>query len=313
MFQPPLKGLIAATPTPLDADGRVDSDAIGPLIDYVIQSGVSGVYACGSTGEGMSLSGDERRRVAEETVAAAGGRIPVIVQVGHNCLSEARELARHAQSAGADVISATCPSYFKVTDVDTLINCMAEIASGAPELPFYYYHIPGLTGSPIDVAQFLCRAPERIPTLVGMKYTHTLLHQYVACSNVRERSFDVVWGCDEMLLGALSTGAKAAIGSTYNVAAPIYLDLLAAFDDGDLDKARALQAKSVAMIEVMQSYPFHAALKSMLGMLGVPVGACRLPLKNMTAEEHATLRSKLDSLGFFESSFAIDASKGASA
>ena len=113
MFQPPLRGLIAAAVTPLKEDCSVDFDGIGPMTDRLLERGVSGLYVCGSTGEGMSLSTDERKAVTESYVQAVNGRATVIVQAGHNSLVEACELARHAEQVGADVLSATCPSYFK--------------------------------------------------------------------------------------------------------------------------------------------------------------------------------------------------------
>ena len=202
MFEPPLQGLIAATTTPLADDGALQLDAIGPMVDRLLESGVRGLYVCGSTGEGMSLTCDERKQVVEATVAAVAGRVPVIVQVGHNSLADARNLAAHAADAGADVISATCPSYFKVGDVPALVECMQEIAAGAEGLPFYYYHIPALTGSQIDVVEFLRRGGDRIANLVGLKYTTTLVHEYQSCARVDDGRFDIVWGCDEMLLAA---------------------------------------------------------------------------------------------------------------
>ncbi len=299
MFQPPLRGLIAATTTPLAKDGSVKLSEIGPTIDRLLASGVRGFYVCGSTGEGMSLTSDERRAVVEETVRSTAGRAPVIVQVGHNSLAEAKQLAQHAHAVGADVISATCPSYFKVNDAETLCQCMQQIASGI-ELPFYYYHIPSLTGSPIDIVHFMELAGERIPTLAGLKYTAPMLHHYQSCLEIGGGRFDVVWGCDEMLLGALATGAKAAIGSTYNLAAPLYCRILAAVQRGDLATARALQLHSVRMVEVMQRFPFHGALKQMMEMIGLYGGPCRLPLRGLSGEETERLRGQLDSIGFFE-------------
>jgi len=299
MFQPPLRGLIAATTTPLAQDGSIKLDAIGPTIDQLIDAGVDGFYVCGSTGEGMSLTSDERMAIVEQTVHAVNGRAPVIVQVGHNSMAEANRLATHAAAAGADMISATCPSYFKVGDAQTLCDCMQQIASGI-DLPFYYYHIPALTGSPIDIAQFMGLAADSIPTLAGLKYTAPMLHQYQSCLNVAGGRFDVVWGCDEMLLGALATGAQAAIGSTYNVAAPLYRKIIDAFESSDLETARQLQYHSVAMVEVMQRFPFHGALKQMMEMIGMHGGPCRLPLRALTREEATSLRMQLQAIGYFD-------------
>jgi N-acetylneuraminate lyase len=300
MFKPPLHGLIAATTTPLHHDGSLDLDAIAPMIDRLIESGVAGLYVCGSTGEGMSLTCDERKGVVEASVDAAAGRVPVIVQVGHNSLADAKDLAAHAAGCGADIISATCPSYFKVGDVAMLVDCMQQIASAAPGIPFYYYHIPALTGSNIDVVGFLRRGADRIPNLVGMKYTATLLHEYQSCLNVDDGHFDIVWGCDEMLLGAWATGAQAAIGSTYNIAAPLYQRIIDAFELGDLGTARRLQFHSVSMVEVMKGFSFHAALKEVMKMLGMPGGPCRLPISGLSPQEARSLDQQLQSIGFFD-------------
>lgn len=299
MFEP-LKGLIAATTTPLREDGSIHLDAIGPMIDRLLESGVGGLYVCGSTGEGMSLTCDERKAVVESSVGATAGRVPVIVQVGHNSLADARSLAAHAVDAGANVISATCPSYFKVSDVPALVDCMQHIAAGAEGLPFYYYHIPALTGSQIDVVEFLKRGGDQISNLVGLKYTTTLIHEYQSCLRVDDGRFDVVWGCDEMLLAAWASGAKAAIGSTHNIAAPLYHRIIDAVESGDLGTARELQFHSVSMIEVMKGFSFHAALKQVMEMLGMPGGPCRLPLTGLSQDQVKRLQMELQSIGFFE-------------
>ncbi len=300
MNQLKLDGLIAATTTPFAEDRSLRLDDIVPMVDQLIASGVRGLYVCGSTGEGMSLRAEERRLVAEATISASGGRVPVIVQVGHNSLGEARKLAQHAEEAGADAVSATCPSYFKIGDVEILVQSMGDIASAAPGTPFYYYHIPALTGSSIDITEFMRRGGDRIATLAGLKYTNTLLHEFQSCMQVDPERFDVVWGCDEMLLGALATGAKAAIGSTYNVAAPLYLQVMSAFKNSDHASARELQFRSVEMVEVMKRFPFHAALKAMMQMLGMPGGPCRLPIENLDADAIDDLRQQLDQIGFFQ-------------
>lgn len=278
----------------------MNAAAVPAMVEHLLSSGVTGLYVCGSTGEGMSLSGDDRRRVAEAYVTATAGRVPVIIQVGHNSLHEARDLAAHAQKIGADVISATCPSYFKVTTVTGLVDSMAELASGAPELPFYYYHIPTLTGSKIDMVEFLGQAGEQIGNLVGLKYTESTLHEFQECMGLQNGRFDVVWGFDEMLLGALATGAAAAIGSTYNIAAPLYRKLIDAFQAGEIKEARRLQALSISMIRILCQFPFHPAMKAVLAMKGLDVGGCRLPQGSLSEEQTNSLKTSLTSIGFFD-------------
>lgn len=293
-----LRGLIAATYTPLDPVGHVACDVIPSMVEHLLAQGVNGLYVCGSTGEGMSLTNDERQATAQAYVQAAAGRVPVIIQVGHNSVRDAQQLATHAQQIGADAISATCPSYFKADDIPTLVTTMAEVAAGAPDLPFYYYHIPVLTGSGIDIVEFLKCGRERIGNLVGLKYTDTKLHEFQQCLELHAGELDVVWGCDEMLLGALATGAKAAIGSTYNLAAPLYHRLIDAFDQGDLAQARKLQSQSIALIRTLGQFPFHPAAKAVLEMLGIPCGACRLPQRHLSDAEIRKLRSDLEAIGY---------------
>jgi len=238
--------------------------------------------------------------VAEAFVGAAARRVPVIIQVGHNSVAEAAELAAHAQAIGADVVSATAPSYFKISTVDMLIECMAEIAAAAPKLPFYYYHIPALTGAALDMVQFLNQAGDRIANLVGLKYTCPTVHEYQECLELKDGRFDILWGCDEMLLSALAVGAQGAIGSTYNIAAPLYHRIIEAFAAGDLDRARRLQRLAVTMIRTIYQFPFHSAMKEILKMLGTDCGCCRLPQPCLSDEQIAELRRDLEQIGFFD-------------
>ncbi|WDQ15079.1 dihydrodipicolinate synthase family protein [Rhodopirellula sp. P2] len=295
-----LSGLIAATYTPMTATGDLRLDVVPEMVEKLLHDGISGLYVCGSTGEGMSLTTSERHSVAAAFVEASGGRLPVIIQVGHNSLREAQALAAHAQEVGANAISATCPSYFKVSNTQALVQCMKELASAAPETPFYYYHIPMLTGSSIDMPEFLTQADDAIPTLVGLKYTDTKLFEFQRCLELANRQFDVVWGCDEMLLGATATGARAAIGSTYNIAAKLYRQMTLALTSGQLDAARKWQSQSIEMISTIGRYPFHPAMKAILAMQGLEVGSCRLPLESLSPTQTQSLRNELQAIGFFD-------------
>jgi N-acetylneuraminate lyase len=299
-MQTPLTGLIAATYTPLQADGSVNADAIAPITERLLASGVTGLYVCGSTGEGMSLTTAERMTVAEAYVKATAGRVPVVIQVGHNSIQDACDLAAHAADVGADVVSATTPSYYKVGSVDLLVDCMAKIAGSAPALPFYFYHIPALTGVPIDVSEFLRRGADAMDNLAGCKYTEPTVHEFASCQALDNGRFDMLWGTDEMLLSAWVAGARGAVGSTYNVAAPVYLRMIEALDRGDLDAARAAQSQAVQMIDVMKQFPFHSAMKVLLARIGMPCGNCRLPQRALTAAESAKLLSDLDAIGYFD-------------
>ena len=295
-----LRGLIAATYTPFKLDGSLDLAAVPPLVERLLADGIEGFYVCGSTGEGVSLSTPERKQVTEAFVATANGRVPVVVQVGHNSLAEARDLAAHAEAAGADATSAMPPSYFKPGSNAMLVECCAEVAAAAPKLPFYYYHIPVLTGVALPMPEFLRQAADRIPNLAGLKYTANTLHEYQECVALDGGQFDVLYGFDELLLPALAVGATGAVGSTFNIAAPLYRRVIEAFARGDIEAARAGQLKAVEMISTIARHPFHPAMKLILGWLGTPVGGCRPPLPEVSTGDEASLRTALDEIGFFQ-------------
>jgi len=295
-----LRGLVAATYTPFNPDLSLALDGVPLLVERLLADGVSGLYVCGSTGEGVSLSTPERKQVAEAFVAAAAGRVPVVVQVGHNSLAEACDLAAHAQAAGADATSAMPPTYFKPGSVGMLVECCREIAAAAPDLPFYYYHIPVLSGVSLSMTALLEQAGPVIPNLAGLKYTANTLHEYQQCVALEGGRFDVLYGFDELLLPAVAVGAAGAVGSTFNIAAPLYRRVLESFARGDIEAAREAQLKAVGMITTIARYPFHPAMKLILGWLGTPVGGCRPPLPGLSPGDEAGLRTGLEAIGFFE-------------
>ena len=292
-----LQGLIVACCTPLKANGSLHLEAVPLLVDHYRTSGVSGLYICGSTGEGISLTSEQRRATAEAFISAAAGDFVTLVNVSHNSVDEARSLGEHASKAGADVISAALPVYFDVETIDLAVQTIGEVASAAPNIPFYYYHFPARTRSKLDMRCFLEAAADRIPNLRGVKYTAPTLHEYQSCLEAAGGRFDMVWGLDEMLLSALTAGARSAIGSTYNVAAPAFLRLFDLFDRGELEEARELQTRLIELIRLLLSFPFFAALKSILTSWGIPCGPCRLPLPSLTETQERELHRQLDEFG----------------
>ena len=295
-----LRGLVAATFTPFHADGSLDLASLPRVIDAVIAQGAGGLYVCGSTGEGPLLTTSERQQVAEASVKAAAGRVPVVVQVGHNSPEEARGLAVHAQSIGADAISATPPGYFKPDSLEIFIQCIERITTGAPALPFYYYHIPVLSGVRFDMVEFLRQGGPRIPTLRGIKFSDSLLYELLACVEFDAGRYDILFGVDEMLLGGLSFGAQGAVGSTYNFAGPLYKKIIAAFEAGNQAEARRLQALSAEMVRIIIGNGGRAGLKATMALIGADCGPSRLPTTNCTPAQKAKMKEELTKIGFFD-------------
>jgi len=291
--------LIAPPLTAFHADGSLNLDAVEPLAKLLVETTVDGVFVAGSSGEGQTMSTDERMNLAERWAdVGAAADLEVIIQVGHNSLPDAVALAEHAQKIGADSIAASSPCYFKPATVDELIDFLAPVAAAAGDLPFYFYEIPPLTQVRLPMAEFLEKAKPRIPNLVGLKYSNLDLMQLQQCVRLHDGEFEVLFGSDQQLLSAVVYGVCGAVGSTYNFAAPLYRSMLAAFDRGDLETARREQGKSVDMVAIMVKYGFLAACKVLMReRFDVDCGPVRPPLRNLTEEQSAQLLAELDTAG----------------
>jgi N-acetylneuraminate lyase len=296
------RGLVAAPFTPFHADRSLNLDVIPAYARFLRDNGVGAAFVCGTTGEGLSLTLEERLRIAERWVACADDRLRVIVHVGHTCLTDARTLTAHAAKIGASAVSALTPCFFKPRNNAEVVNWCEAVASAAPALPFYYYNIPSMTGIDYPVVDFLAQAQDRIPSLAGVKYTHENLPDYKACVAFAQGRYDILFGRDELLLEGTDAGALGAVGSTYNYAAPLYLRLLAARTAGLATEARALQDAAIKMIAICNGIGVThlAASKALMAMLGVDCGPVRLPLAQPDATQLATLRTRLNEIGFFD-------------
>lgn len=295
-----LTGLVAAPHSPFTAAGGLNLEVVGRYADHLLESGVTGAFICGSTGEGYSLTTEERKELAARWCAVAAGRLRVVVHVGSLCLAESRELAAHAQQVGADAIATAPPCYFRPEGQDNLIAWLAEIAAAAPALPLYYYHVPTMTGVQADVAALLAAGSARIPTLAGAKFTDQDLMGFAESVRLDGGRFNLLYGFDEMLLPALAVGAEGGVGSTYNYAAPLYHRVISAFAAGNLEEAREWQARAIALIRLLSRSQFMAASKALTGIVGINCGPVRPPLRPFSPRQTARLREELEAMGFFD-------------
>lgn len=169
-----LEGLVAATFTPMTKNGDVDYDRIEDYCDFLVKNKIFQLYVNGTTGEGASLTLEERKKVVEKwmTVGRKSGKITaIIVQCGALNLHDSQSLARHAKSVGADAIATVPPLYFKPKNNDCLLQYCKAIAAEAPDLPFYFYHIPSATSVEVNVEDFLREGVKQIPSLIGVKFS----------------------------------------------------------------------------------------------------------------------------------------------
>ncbi|SDX57524.1 N-acetylneuraminate lyase [Hydrobacter penzbergensis] len=295
-----LSGLIAAPFTPMYADGSVNLSLIPTYYAFLKRNGVKGAFIVGSTGEGVSLSLEEKKAVIEAWGACTKGDMDfkVMPLLGGTSLTDCMELARYARSTNMYAVAFTAPFYFKPADAATLVQCCITVAQTVPDMPFYYYHIPVLTGVDIPMYNLLQELHGKLPNFAGIKYTHEDFMDFQSCLNFDNRRYDMLWGRDENMLSALAIGATGAVGSTYNYAAPLYSDLINAFNSNQLEEARMLQQQSIDMIHLLGKYGGIATGKAFMKLVGVDCGEFRLPVRNMSAEQFARFSADVAALGF---------------
>lgn len=296
---PPLSGLVAAPFTPFRPNGDLALDAIPALAALLGKNQVSAAFVCGTTGEGSSMTTEERLQVASAWRKATPPGLKLAVHVGHLSLGDSRVLARHAQDIGVDAIAAIAPSFFKPAGPTELIAWCAEVAAAAPKLPFYYYHMPAMTGVAIPARDFLNQVNGQIPNLVGVKFTHEDLLDYSDSKAFADGRYSMLFGRDEILLSGLQLGAPGAVGSTYNYAAPLFHRMMRAFAAGDIESARQHQIRGQEFIDVMNRLGGLSAGKAIMKLIGVDCGPVRLPLRALTPSEESALRAGLGAVGFF--------------
>ena len=294
------KGLIAATFTPMDSKGEVNLQVIDSYMELMIRSGIKGVFICGTAGESASLTVEERKSITSAWVKFAKGKLKIIVHTGCNSLNMAKELAAHAYETGADGIASIAPNFFKPATVKDMIDFFAPVAACAKDLPFYFYHFPAITGVSLSAMEFLSEGKKRIPNLRGVKFTNNNLMEMAQCINLENGAFEVFNGYDDILLSGLSLGVVSAVGSTFSYLPDVYLGMMEAFENGDIEKARKLQLRSIEIINIINKYggPIRGG-KAIMNLLNIECGSCRLPIAPFGKEEYDLLKEDLNKVGFF--------------
>jgi dihydrodipicolinate synthase/N-acetylneuraminate lyase len=263
-----LRGRLAAAITPLrDGGARLDEDAFEPYVDFLAAGGLDGFLALGTTGEGILLSVDERRRAAELFVEASRGRLQVAIHCGAQTTADTVELARHAVEAGADAVAAIGPPYFAY-DEEALYRHFAAAADAAGRLPFYLYEFKARAGYSIPLS-VIERLGDRVAGLKVSNRPFEAVEPYLATG------LDVFIGAESLVEQGLARGAVGSVSG-----------LAAAFPEGGEPDRRA----------ALERFPYQSALKTVLGFRGVPVRPdVRAPLRPLTAEEREELGRWLES------------------
>ena len=300
MLSKKIEGLIAAPFTAFKDNGELNLELIPEYYESLKRNQVIGAFICGSTGEGVSLTFSEKVEVLKSwtKLTKDDPDFTLMMFLGGTNVKECKELATIAEEYGADAISFTSPFYFKPANTKQLAICCKEIASAAPNTAFYYYHIPVLTGGNYNMIDLLEEVDGQIPTFRGIKYTHEDFMDFLSCLNFKEKKYDMLWGRDENMLSSLVLGTKGAVGSTYNYAAPLYLDLIEAYNKGNFEQANVLQQKSIDMIRLLGKYGGIATGKAFMKLINLDCGEFRLPVANMSKEQFELFSKDAQAVGF---------------
>ncbi|MUH98546.1 N-acetylneuraminate lyase [Aliivibrio fischeri] len=294
-----LTGLIAAPHTPFDSSNNVNFEEIDKIAKHLIKDGVKGIYVCGTTGEGIHCSVEERKAIAERWVSASNNQLDIIVHTGALSIVDTLELTRHADTLDILATSAIGPCFFKPGSVADLVEYCATIAAAAPSKGFYYYH-SGMSGVNLNMEEFLIQADKRIPNLSGLKFNSGDLYEYQRCLRACDGKFDVPFGVDEHLPGALAVGAKSAVGSTYNYAAPHFNSIIEAFNRGDQEAVFNKMTNVIELIRVLVDFGGVATGKVAMELHDINAGDPRLPLMPLTAEQKVTVATRMRDAGFMQ-------------
>lgn len=295
-------GLINAPFTPFYENGDINLKPIPEYAALLQRNGLKGVFINGSSGEGYMLTDEERIQLAEAWIKAAPKDFKVIVHVGSCCVRSSRKLAEHAQKIGAWGIGAMAPPFPKINRVEELVKYCEEIAAGAPNLPFYFYHIPAFNNAYLPMVKFLEAVDGRIPNFAGIKYTFESIYEYNQCRLYGNGKFDMLHGQDETILPSLAMGgAKGGIGGTTNYNGRVLTQIIEAWNNGDLERARELQNFAQEVINVICHYRGNiVGGKRIMKLIGLDLGKNRTPFQNLTDEEELAMKAELEAINFFE-------------
>lgn len=295
-------GLIDAPFTPFKENGDVNLEPIAQYAQMLKKNGLKGVFINGSSGEGYMLTTEERMLLAERWMAVAPEDFKVIVHVGSCCLRESCRLAEHAQKIGAWGIGSMAPPFPHIGRIEELVEYCEDIASAAPQLPFYYYHIPAFNGAYLPMLDLLKAVDGRIPNFAGIKYTFESLYEYNQCRLYKDGKFDMLHGQDETILPSLAQGgARGGIGGTTNYNGRELTGIIEAWNRGDIETAREKQNFAQEVINVICHYRGNiVGGKRIMKLMGFDLGKNRIPFRNMTDAEEVAMRQELEAIHFFD-------------
>ena len=288
------KGSGVALVTPFDKFGNIDYEALKRLIDFQIENKTDAIIICGTTGESATLSYKEHKQVIEECIKYVNGRIPVIAGTGSNCTKSAINMSKEAESLGADGLLIVTP-YYNGTTQKGLINHYTKIANNV-NIPIILYNVPSRTGT--------CIEPETVEQIV--KNTDNVKAIKEASGNIskiieiKERlgsNIDIYSGNDDQIVPILSIGGIGVISVLANVLPKETHEIVMSYLNGDIEKSRKLQLKTLKLIKELFKEKNPIPVKKALELMGIINGTLREPLIELEKQHEKTLIKEMKNNG----------------
>ncbi|XP_075982926.1 N-acetylneuraminate lyase-like [Anticarsia gemmatalis] len=293
-------GIMPPVFTPLNDDLTVNYTAIPPYAKFLADSGIKSVLVGGTTGEHMTLTVCDRKKVIDAWVAVSKTTgLHIMVQVGGAPLADVVELARYCQQVGVHSLLCLPELYFKPSTVEELVFNIAQVAKAAPKLPVLYYHIPSMSKVEINMPAFVAAATASIPNFRGLKFTSNDLSEGAQVLRSLKDGQEMFVGADTLLAPAALLGIRSSIGTTYNMFPKLAQEILDAVQNNDVQKARSLQQKLSLAVEAHTCEgPWVPIMKAGMEIVtGIKVGPPSLPERPISAEAKQRIQTKLRALG----------------
>lgn len=296
--------ILPAVFTPMHDDGSINYSRVEGLYQHCIHGGFSGIFLNGTTGECMSLSIEERKKLVETWMDCRKKNnhpdFKIFVHIGSNNLFDAVHMAEHAQSQGADGIAMVSTFYFRPNTLEDLVEQCKFVAAAAPEVPFYYYNIPSLTGVNFPMIAFIEAAVKQIPTFSGLKNSFNDLVDYQQCIHFAKDEYAMYWGTDEIFIMVYAAGNRHYVGSTYNYMGGIYFRMLEAYHVRNFEALTALEGEATAIYKILNDYNTLISGKEVMRHIGLDCGPVRRPLKNLRKADSTSLLARLQKTSIFD-------------
>lgn len=294
MKTPIFTGAGVAIITPMNADGSINYDEFGRIIDNQIENGTDAIIVCGTTGEASTMTDEEHIEAIRFTVDRVAKRVPVIAGTGSNDTGYAIELSKQAETVGADALLQVTP-YYNKTSQRGLVAHFTAIAD-AVNIPIILYNVPSRTGVSISIETYIECAKH--PNIVAVKEASG---NFSLAAKIAAHTDLVMYsGNDDQVLALLALGAKGVISVSSNVIPKEKHDMVALYLAGEQEKALELQKKYLDMENAMFIDVNPIPVKEAMNMIGWNAGECRLPLCRMEEEKIAKLRSELEKVGLIK-------------